>query len=140
MSHHKKSAVTQMDALEEFLVEQYKEGQTVIVMVDEAQLLRLESMECIRSLLNYETNTEKLCQAVLAVESRVGAARNRMAVARFQPRSSDRSCGTTASGFPTDSPRAHAEHQRLGRSEWTPRTPKTDSRENWHVPRECVVV
>jgi general secretion pathway protein A len=35
-------------------------------MVDEAQLLRLETLECIRSLLNYETNTEKLCQVVLA--------------------------------------------------------------------------
>jgi general secretion pathway protein A len=61
-----RSAYAQMDAIESFLVEQYKLGKTVIVMVDEAQLLRLETLECIRSLLNYETHTEKLCQVVLA--------------------------------------------------------------------------
>jgi general secretion pathway protein A len=76
-----RSAVAQMDALEEFLVDQYKEGQTVIVMVDEAQLLRLESMECIRSLLNYETNTEKLCQVVLAGQLEL---RDRMMTRRYK--------------------------------------------------------
>jgi len=57
-----RSASAQMDAIEGFLVQQYKENKTVIVMVDEAQLLRLETLEAIRSLLNYETNTENLCQ------------------------------------------------------------------------------
>lgn len=76
-----RSAVAQMDALEEFLVEQYKDGKTVIVMVDEAQLLRLESMECIRSLLNYETNTEKLCQIVLAGQLEL---RDRMMTRRYK--------------------------------------------------------
>jgi general secretion pathway protein A len=61
-----RSASAQMDAIESFLEEQYQQGATVIVMIDEAQLLRLESLEAIRSLLNYETNTEKLCQVVLA--------------------------------------------------------------------------
>jgi type II secretory pathway predicted ATPase ExeA len=61
-----RSASAQMDAIEAFLLEQHTEKKTVIVMVDEAQLLRLETLECIRSLLNYETNTEKLCQVVLA--------------------------------------------------------------------------
>lgn len=61
-----RSGSAQMDAIESFLVQQYKEGKTVIIMVDESQLLRLESLECIRSLLNYETHTEKLCQVVLA--------------------------------------------------------------------------
>lgn len=61
-----RSASAQMDAIEEFLAQQHAESKTVIVMVDEAQLLRLESLEAIRSLLNYETNTEKLCQVVLA--------------------------------------------------------------------------
>ena len=36
-----RSAVAQMDALEEFLVQQYQGGKTVLVMVDEAQLFRL---------------------------------------------------------------------------------------------------
>lgn len=61
-----RSASAQMDAIESFLEEQYQQGATVIIMVDEAQFLRLESLEAIRSLLNYETNTEKLCQVVLA--------------------------------------------------------------------------
>ncbi len=76
-----RSAVAQMDALEEFLVQQYQEGKTVIVMIDEAQLLRLESMECIRSLLNYETNTEKLCQVVLAGQLEL---RDRMMTRRYK--------------------------------------------------------
>jgi general secretion pathway protein A len=76
-----RSAVAQMDALEEFLVEQYKDGKTVILMVDEAQLLRLESMECLRSLLNYETNTEKLCQVVLAGQLEL---RDRMHTRRYK--------------------------------------------------------
>lgn len=61
-----RSASAQMDAIEAFLIQQHTDGKTLIVMVDEAQLLRLETLEAIRSLLNYETNTEKLCQVVLA--------------------------------------------------------------------------
>jgi general secretion pathway protein A len=61
-----RSASAQMDAIESFLEEQFQQEVTVIIMVDEAQLLRLESLEAIRSLLNYETNTEKLCQVILA--------------------------------------------------------------------------
>ena len=76
-----RSAVAQMDALEEFLVQQYQDGKTVLVMVDEAQLLRLESMECIRSLLNYETNTEKLCQVILAGQLEL---RDRMMTRRYK--------------------------------------------------------
>lgn len=61
-----RSASGQMDAIESYLEEQYQQGVTVIVMVDEAQLLRLGSFESVRSILNYETNTEKLCQVILA--------------------------------------------------------------------------
>lgn len=61
-----RSTYAQMDAIEEFLAKQHEAGNTVLILIDEAQLLRLESMELIRALLNYETNTEKLCQVVLA--------------------------------------------------------------------------
>lgn len=61
-----RSSYAQMSAIEDFLIEQHERGKTVIVMVDEAQLMRLETLECIRSLLNYETHTDKLCQVVLA--------------------------------------------------------------------------
>lgn len=76
-----RSAIAQMDAIEEFLVEQHSGGKTVIIMVDEAQLLRLETMESIRSLLNYETNTEKLCQVVLAGQLEL---RDRMMTRRYK--------------------------------------------------------
>jgi general secretion pathway protein A len=61
-----RSAVAQLSVLEDYLIEQYDAGKNVIIMIDEAQLLRLESLESIRSLLNFETNTEKLCQVILA--------------------------------------------------------------------------
>ena len=76
-----RSAVAQMDAIEEFLVEQHTAGNTIIVMVDEAQLLRIETMECMRSLLNYETHTEKLCQIVLAGQLEL---RDRMMTRRYK--------------------------------------------------------
>jgi len=76
-----RSAIAQMDALEEYLVQQHGEDKTVILMVDEAQLLRLENMECVRSLLNYETNTEKLCQVVLAGQLEL---RDRMMTRRYK--------------------------------------------------------
>lgn len=61
-----RSAMVQMSVLEEFLIEQYDIGKNIIILIDEAQLLRLESLEVIRSLLNFETETEKFCQIILA--------------------------------------------------------------------------
>jgi general secretion pathway protein A len=61
-----RSRLAQMDSLEEFLTTQHEAGKTTILMIDEAQLLSLECLETIRSLLNYETNTEKMVQVVLS--------------------------------------------------------------------------
>jgi type II secretory pathway predicted ATPase ExeA len=77
-----RSASAQMDAMEAFLVQQHSEDKTVIVMVDEAQLLRLENLEAIRSLLNYETNTEKLCQVILTGQLEL---RDRLMMKRYRP-------------------------------------------------------
>jgi general secretion pathway protein A len=76
-----RSASAQMDAMEAFLMQQHSEGKTVIVMVDEAQLLRLENLEAIRSLLNYETNTEKLCQVILTGQLEL---RDRLMMKRYK--------------------------------------------------------
>jgi general secretion pathway protein A len=76
-----RSASAQMDAIEAFLIQEHGEGKTVIVMVDEAQLLRLENLEAIRSLLNYETNTEKLCQVILAGQLEL---RDRLMMKRYK--------------------------------------------------------
>lgn len=62
----KRSQIAQMDAIEEFLFENFQNGKTTIAFIDEAQRLPLETLELIRSLLNYETETYKMLQVVVA--------------------------------------------------------------------------
>jgi general secretion pathway protein A len=62
----KRSQIAQMSAIEEFLATNYQAGKTTIVFVDEGQRLPLETLELMRSLLNYETDTHKLAQFVVA--------------------------------------------------------------------------
>jgi general secretion pathway protein A len=52
--------------LNRWLIERYKQGQTCVVVVDEAQNLSWELMEEIRLLTNLETSSEKLLQIVLS--------------------------------------------------------------------------
>jgi general secretion pathway protein A len=47
------------------LIELYKQGKTVILMIDEAQTMSIETLEKLRTLSNLETPTEKLIQVVL---------------------------------------------------------------------------
>lgn len=53
------------DKLTEFLVKNHQEGRKSIVLIDEAQLLRVSTLEQVRLLTNLETNTEKLLQIIL---------------------------------------------------------------------------
>ena len=60
------SAPEMRDAFEKFLLEKnLRENKTVIVIIDEAQTLSLDTLESLRILLNYETNEYKLIQIVL---------------------------------------------------------------------------
>jgi general secretion pathway protein A len=52
--------------LNQWLLERHSEGQTAVLVVDEAQNLSVELLEEIRLLTNLETATEKLLQIVLA--------------------------------------------------------------------------
>ena len=52
--------------LEEWLGEQYVNERNVVLFIDEAQKLKPSMLESVRSLLNYETNEEKLMQVILA--------------------------------------------------------------------------
>lgn len=61
-----RSRLAQMDMIEQFLLEQHGAGKSVLILIDEAQLLSLDDLEAIRSLLNYETNTEKMTQIILS--------------------------------------------------------------------------
>ncbi len=76
-----RSRLAQMDSIEEFLTEKHADGKTTIVMIDEAQLLSLDCLEAIRSLLNYETNTEKMTQVILSGQLDL---RDRMMLKRYR--------------------------------------------------------
>ncbi len=55
-----------LDIFKEFLLtEGVERGRTVVLMLDEAQTLRLPLLELLRQLINFETNQEKLLQLVL---------------------------------------------------------------------------
>lgn len=54
-----------LDRLNEFLVDQFQQGNNVILIVDEAQNLRPETLEQIRMISNLETETSKLIQIML---------------------------------------------------------------------------
>lgn len=62
----KRSLMAQLEAFEGFLIGRHQEDRTVIVFIDEAQLLDAECLELIRTMLNFETHTEKLIQFVMA--------------------------------------------------------------------------
>ena len=51
--------------LNEFLLEQYHQNRSAVLVIDEAQALGLEGLEAVRRLSNLETDTAKLLQIVL---------------------------------------------------------------------------
>lgn len=59
-----------LDRLKEFLYTQAAKGKkTLVLIVDEAQTLKLSMLEFLRQLLNYETNEQKLLQLVLFTQN-----------------------------------------------------------------------
>lgn len=62
----KRSIVAQNEEFQGFLIECGQAGQNVIVFIDEAQKLTNKMLEQVRTMLNFETNTGKLVQVVLA--------------------------------------------------------------------------
>jgi type II secretory pathway predicted ATPase ExeA len=61
-----KSKSQQLMKLNQWLLERYRMGETVVLIVDEAQNLTFPVLEEIRLLTNLETSTEKLLQIVLS--------------------------------------------------------------------------
>jgi general secretion pathway protein A len=53
------------DALNQFLLDNHRRGRKTVLLIDEAQLLRVPVLEQIRLLTNLETTTEKLLQIML---------------------------------------------------------------------------
>ncbi|MEX2246930.1 MAG: AAA family ATPase [Dehalococcoidia bacterium] len=56
-----------------FLSDQFREGHTVILIVDEAQTIRNRNYELIRSLLNFETDRQKLLNVILFGQNELAA-------------------------------------------------------------------
>lgn len=51
-----------------FLVEQYKAGRTVVLMLDEAQTIQRDNLDAIQALSNEQTQTAKLIQIILLAQ------------------------------------------------------------------------
>lgn len=61
-----RSTIDHRDAIEKYLFHQCEEnGRTVILIIDEGQKLSQPYLEILRTLLNYETNEQKLLQVVI---------------------------------------------------------------------------
>ena len=54
-----------VDRLHIFLIDQYRQGHNVVLIIDEAQNMPKETLESLRMLSNLETTTDKLIQIVL---------------------------------------------------------------------------
>src|SRR5271165_165914 len=61
-----KSKSQQLLKLNHWLLDRYRAGETVVLIIDEAQNLTLPVLEEVRLLTNLETSTEKLLQIVLS--------------------------------------------------------------------------
>src|SRR5262249_10913913 len=59
------STAQRLVALNQFLIERRRAGQTAILILDEAQNLAPETLEQVRLLSNFETPTDKLLQILL---------------------------------------------------------------------------
>jgi general secretion pathway protein A len=60
-----KNKLSLINALNEYLLEQAKQGNNVVIIIDEAQNLKPRQLEQIRLLSNLETEKEKLLQIIL---------------------------------------------------------------------------
>jgi general secretion pathway protein A len=73
------SKLDQMNELEAFLISEYAEDRNVLIMIDEAQMLRGEQFELIRQISNFETDDKKIVQIVLAGQNNL---RNKLKLKR----------------------------------------------------------
>jgi type II secretory pathway predicted ATPase ExeA len=71
------SATQKLNQLHEVLIAEYCNDHTVVLIIDEAQNLPIETLESIRMLSNMETATEKLIQMVLVGQPELDALLNR---------------------------------------------------------------
>lgn len=80
------SVKTLTDKLQVFLLNNYSEGRKSILLIDEAQLLRVPVLEQIRLLTNLETTTHKLLQIILVGQPELKAMLSRPALRQLSQR------------------------------------------------------
>ena len=64
----RRSLYDQQRAMQEFLADQYEQERNVVVFIDEAQMLKGAKLEMLRTMLNFESDSHKLVQIVLAAQ------------------------------------------------------------------------
>jgi len=75
-----------VNRLHHVLIEEYKQGRNVALLVDEAQHMPLETLEQLRMLSNLETSTEKLLQIILVGQPEFEAKLNDHALRQLKQR------------------------------------------------------
>jgi type II secretory pathway predicted ATPase ExeA len=75
-----------VNQLHEVLIAEYRNAQTVVLIIDEAQNIPIETLESIRVLSNLETATEKLIQIVLVGQPELDALLNRSELRQVRDR------------------------------------------------------
>src|SRR5689334_14339306 len=77
-----------LNQLHEVLIAEYRNDHTVVLIIDEAQNIPVETLESIRVLSNLETATEKLIQMVLVGQPDLDALLNRSELRQVRDRKS----------------------------------------------------
>src|SRR2546428_8446108 len=75
-----------VNRLHQVLIEEYKQGRNVALLVDEAQHMPLETLEHLRMLSNLETSTQKLLQIILVGQPEFEAKLNDHALRQLKQR------------------------------------------------------
>jgi general secretion pathway protein A len=75
-----------VNRLHQVLIEEYKQGRNVALIVDEAQHMPIETLEHLRMLSNLETSTQKLIQIVLVGQPEFEAKLNNHALRQLKQR------------------------------------------------------
>jgi type II secretory pathway predicted ATPase ExeA len=81
-----RSILEMMDDLNRYLIKQVKEGQTVALLIDEAQKLSDETLEALGDLSNLETDQEKLLQIILVGQPELVVKLSKPALRRIKQR------------------------------------------------------
>lgn len=79
-------ATQKLNQLHEVLIAEYRNDHTVVLIIDEAQNIPIETLESIRMLSNLETATEKLLQMVLVGQPELDALLNRYELRQVRER------------------------------------------------------